>query len=197
MEYEIGQRALLLKRRGVRGAGAAVWYPSRATFPPTEETPYEITVTVAIAPDDDRLDVREITVRAAPDGPRVDGQSLRTVPLAAMRDQIIRAASVEATSGPDGRPLFAHPGFWPGSVPGDDATLRMASAQPGSRHELSDEHLAEVAAVYREAVAQGKRTTATVADHFCTSQTTARRWVSMARQRKLLGKAIGRKAGEQ
>ena len=51
------------------------------------------------------------------------------------------------------------------------------------RWRLTDEHLAEVAAVYREALNEGRPTGKAVARKFETSEENARRWVARARTR--------------
>jgi hypothetical protein len=65
----------------------------------------------------------------------------------------------------------------------------------GGRHRLSDEHLAEVAEVYRQHVTTGKPSKA-VAEHFHYTPTSARRVVRAARSRGFLGAARAGRGGE-
>ncbi|GHF25330.1 hypothetical protein ACWD4B_09905 [Streptomyces sp. NPDC002536] len=58
---------------------------------------------------------------------------------------------------------------------------------PGGRRNLTPEHLATVAEVYRTAHEQGQPPTKTVADHFDISHSTAAKWVGAARKQGLLG----------
>ena len=65
------------------------------------------------------------------------------------------------------------------------------------RAAVTDEHLAEVAKVYREAAAAGQPPTQAVAIHFERARSTAGRWVVQARQAGHLRPARGdRQAGE-
>lgn len=67
----------------------------------------------------------------------------------------------------------------------------------GRRNRVTDEHLADVAAAYRDADAQGLPPTRTVANQFGTSHSTAARWVGHARRNGLLGPTQAGKSGEQ
>jgi len=64
------------------------------------------------------------------------------------------------------------------------------------RYQVTDDHLAEVAKVYRAAVEGNLPPTKAVAKHFTVSHSTAARWVGMARQAGHLGPALGKRAGE-
>lgn len=56
--------------------------------------------------------------------------------------------------------------------------------------------LERVAAVYRRAVAAGEPPSAAIASEFGITRSTARKWVQRARERGLLGPALGRRVGE-
>lgn len=75
---------------------------------------------------------------------------------------------------------------------GGGATVRL-----GRRNRVTEDHLRDVVAVYREADADGRPPTRAVADHFETSHSTAARWVGHARRNGLLGPTQAGKAGEQ
>lgn len=82
-----------------------------------------------------------------------------------------------------------------------EASIAVAAAavhatKPRRRRIVSQRHLAEVAAAYREAMAQGIAPTQHVAERFNASHSTASRWVGMAREAGELGPATGPKPGE-
>ncbi|MFJ7525195.1 hypothetical protein ACIQ1S_09730 [Streptomyces griseus] len=51
----------------------------------------------------------------------------------------------------------------------------------GKRYRLTSEHLAQVAAIYREALKEGSGPTRAVANHFDIPHSTAAKWVGRAR----------------
>ena len=67
---------------------------------------------------------------------------------------------------------------------------------PSKRERISQDLLRDVARVYREAHAEGRRPTQAVATHFDKPRSTAGRWVGLARQAGFLGPADGPRAGE-
>jgi len=62
------------------------------------------------------------------------------------------------------------------------------------RWRITDEHLEEVAAVYRDALAHGFSTAKAIAERWSTTEENARRWVVRARQRGFLPPTEPRKA---
>lgn len=68
--------------------------------------------------------------------------------------------------------------------------------QPGRRRRIKAEFLEEVAQVYRNAVIANDPPTATVAESFGVSHSTAARWVMTARKAGALGPASGTRGGE-
>jgi hypothetical protein len=76
--------------------------------------------------------------------------------------------------------------------------IRAAHGKPvrRTRTRVTDSMLQEVAEVYRLAWESGKPPTLAVRKHFHKSQSTAARWVGMARERGYLGKADGTRGGE-
>jgi hypothetical protein len=64
------------------------------------------------------------------------------------------------------------------------------------RFRLTREHLADVADVYRGALARGLGPTRTVADVFGVPHSTAAKWVTKARRASLLGETSPGKAGD-
>ena len=76
-------------------------------------------------------------------------------------------------------------------------TARGITTRPNvRRNRVTREHLALVAAVYRDAQEAGAPPTLAVAERFQASHSTATRWVNLARKEKLLGPAQKGKAGE-
>ena len=78
-------------------------------------------------------------------------------------------------------------------------TLKEAFSIPISRrrNRLTAEHLANVAAVYRQAWKDGSPPTKAVAVDFSVSHSTAARWVGAARKAGHLGSADSSRGGEQ
>ena len=73
-----------------------------------------------------------------------------------------------------------------------------AQLAPQRRRPLSDEFLADVADVYREALAAGSSTGRAIQERWPSTEANARRWISRARKAGFLGDAPGvRRAGEQ
>jgi hypothetical protein len=61
---------------------------------------------------------------------------------------------------------------------------------------VTDEHLGQVAELYRAAVQRGDNPTQTIADTMHAARSTAARWVGLARKRGLLGASLPGRAGE-
>lgn len=76
--------------------------------------------------------------------------------------------------------------------------IRLADGMPvrRTRTRVTQSVLQEVAEVYRRAWESGKPPTLAVREHFHKSQSTAARWVGMARAQGYLGKANGTRGGE-
>lgn len=80
---------------------------------------------------------------------------------------------------------------------GFGAAVRGTPARPNvRRNRVTDEHLAEVAAVYRNAEAAGKPPAKAVEEAFFTTYSTATRWIGLARKAGILGPAQKGKSGE-
>jgi len=76
-------------------------------------------------------------------------------------------------------------------------SYERAVPRPKRGAAITDAWLEGVAAVYRDATADGRPPTAAVKEHFQTSRPTAARWVQEARRRGILGKTTPRKRGEE
>lgn len=78
-----------------------------------------------------------------------------------------------------------------------NATVGATPTRPKvRRNRVTDEHLSEVAAVYRSAEASGKPPAKAVEDAFFTTYSTATRWIGLARKAGFLGPAQKGKSGE-
>lgn len=125
------------------------------------------------------------TDRSVPRG--VTGEKLRRLPV----ERIIRSVLAAAAEDELGRSLDWVPGHQ------DAFSEALAIGNPASRWALTEDHLAEVARVYREAVASRERTPVNaVATHFGRPRPTAARWVQKARQAGLLGETTQGRVSE-
>lgn len=180
-------RALLIPSKGI-----GVPYPIEVAT--TDATPTDYDVDFTIDAIGERLGVTRAEIRARPGGPPVTSTALHKIPLHAWMEHAIAAASiplkVDETGAPALRSSSDDPP--PARKPPTRAWRTPRKSGPGS---ITDEHLAEVAEVYRNA---GRAPVEAVRKRFAVSRSTAGEWVMKARKRGLLGPAPGRgKAGEQ
>lgn len=126
----------------------------------------------------------DLSMRLADGGP-VTWEVLRKVPLRRLVNEAVEAAS---SHGASGRSRF------------DVVVHETRSVSPESRTspryiQMTEEHLAGVATVYRQALAEGDRPTRAVQRHYgLHARSTASRWIAEARARGLLGPAQPRRA---
>ena len=144
----------------------------------------------------DRGEPRCIVVSAR-DEEGVNGESLRRVPVARLVKEAFATAARKC--GPieeGGEPIMQ----LVGTTSGDTARFYERFAkdvrQPRSGSPLTDEHLGQVAELYRAAVDRGDPPTQTVAETMHVTRPTAGRWVAKARERGLLGPAKRGRGGE-
>jgi transposase-like protein len=151
---------------------------------------------LADGPRAERVEVEQLTNdRGRPVGPYVNGTALRRLAVADLLGRAVEAAATVAVQ---------HERTADGSAFG-----RLRTADVDERRSFAgryrrdgqklptDERLARVAEVYREAVLLGERPTQAVADAFGIARSTAGRWVQEARDRRYLRPAPGpRIAGE-
>lgn len=136
------------------------------------------------------LDVRdgetvctEITVSAKPDGRPVRASDFRVIHIDEWIDAIIaEVAPVVEVENEHGRALVVGP------APGDDQARELARAavraqRKGTRKNITDAHLAQVADVYTGAERAPLKS---VERHFGVSRATAARWVSLAKARDFI-----------
>lgn len=201
----LGNRILLVRGQG--GAdGIAVRYPLEVSWTDVEDIPFDVTIRLDAGPTQDRLEVRGLDVRARDGGPAVTSAALRALPFGLIRDAAISAASVPIERNAEGDAFISGlPGILRRTA-ADPSAVRMAAtrrtAGPGAR--LPDEHLARVATIYRQAIANRKPTRAAILKEMGPAgPSTAARWVQEARLRTdpntgkpFLGAATGTRAGE-
>jgi hypothetical protein len=86
---------------------------------------------------------------------------------------------------------------WQQDIEKLSAALHQAiSLRKTSRNRITDEHLAQVAEVYRRAIDEGVPPKQAVRAEFHVSESTAGRWVAQAREQGLLGPTLPGKKGE-
>lgn len=203
---------MLLVKPANRTEGGVVRFPIHAEWSDEPDLPFDLIVDIDVDPND-VLVVRQVAYRARPGGQAVTPIAVRRVKLADYVDRTIEACTRkvttdERTGGPKmGWLEFAAAfGSWdkaPNAIPpfGDTAdsnAIRLASrGRKMSRPPLDDELFAEVAEIYRAAIADGQPTRKAVQEHFVVGSSAAGRYVVEARKRGFLGPAIGKKAGER
>ena len=129
-----------------------------------------------------------IRVQRNPARPSLTGAELRRLPL---RDWVAMATAQAAQT-----PAAEHEGAWSTADEEETKTLRGEIEQRVARRTMTDEFLRDVARVYRSNLENHPRDA--VADQFTVALSTAARYVKLARDRGLLGKALGPgQAGEQ
>jgi hypothetical protein len=141
-------------------------------------------VEIDVVPENGRLVAQEVRVRRQSDGPPVTGETIRSVPVAALTKlaarevmRIINIAENEEIA----------------TVP---AGVRDDQVQYVRDHGLTDKTIEIVAHTYRLALLMGNTPTKMVEEWLEVPRSTAGRWIATARERGLLGKAEGRgKAG--
>lgn len=210
-EVSVGDRVLLVRGGDSEsdGLGIAVFFPLTVSWTDVEDLPFDVTIGLDAGPTDNHLEVRSLEVRARDGGAAITSTALRALPFGRIRDAAIRAGSVPIDRNTEGVPMITGlPGLPRRSL--DRSALRAATARkeatpgagPGAR--LSDEHLARVARIYRQAVADRKPTRAAIQQEMGPAALgTVARWVHEARRREdpatgepFLGPARGRRAGE-
>ncbi len=149
------------------------------------------------------LELPEYTAEV--DLPRVDGTVLRRLPLAQLaQESRARVAEIMSSVAESSRRSAARLDALPPEVraqmPADlfdptaqrlaaDTLERFAHAyedRPRGGRDLGDAHYAEVAAVYRQAVVDGRPPTKAVEDHFQVAKSSAAKKVARARERGFL-----------
>ncbi len=144
----------------------------------------------------DRGEPRCIGVSVRDEG-GVSSEALRRVPVARLvKDAFTVAASKYEPTEKGGKPIHRIVGTTAEDRARFYERFAKDARQPRSGSPLTDEHLGQVAKLYRAAVERGDPPTQTVAETMHVTRPTAGRWVSEARKRKLLGPAKRGRGGE-
>lgn len=130
---------------------------------------------------------RSFTVRAHDNGPEVTGETLRRLPVRTLvRDATARVAAQWRLSEAQGEDMRLVPASPSEGLETYRALLEDAR-RPRRGSPITDDHLRQVADLYRTALARGDAPTQTVADSMHVVPSTAGRWVKRARERGFLG----------
>jgi hypothetical protein len=136
---------------------------------------------------------KRFEVRALGDG-EVTGAMLRQIPVAEWVGKSLAAIAFEVHP-PDAKDERVR--LTPGVPPAEVTGFRENMRRPRRGSPLTDEHLQQVADLYRDALARRlPNPTETIADDMHAARSTAARWVALARQRGLLGESLRGRAGE-
>jgi hypothetical protein len=177
------------------GAAPRFLIPERFTAKLIDATQPGDTVTLEIEVDE-RAVARCVGLTVHDENGPITGQTLRRIRVATlMRHALVNAASGEVTEIPGGGVSAG----WPAS-PGDaDEYERFleGARQPRRGATLTDDHLEQVAAMYRRAIELGDPPTRTIADRMYVARATAARWVGKAREKGFLGPAMRGRGGER
>lgn len=150
------------------------------------EYPEDHTVEMDVAAENGSIVCNAIRVIRHPDRPSLSGPEMRRIPFESWLD----FACVEAG-------LRQHHGAW--TPTGDDRSSREGALadvrRARQRRDMTDDHLREVARIYRANVRNAPREA--VARAFTVQPSTAARYIKLARERRFLGKATKGKAGER
>jgi hypothetical protein len=160
------------------GNGFAAHVPATLESTPKDDLDYDLRMTVDFVAG--KLVCTSLQANSREGGVPVTGEGLRAIPVARLVQQVISKVLLEVEPAKGGGAQF-HSFRWP---PED-----FAADGP------TDEALGHVARVYRWAHAVGEPPVRTL-EQLGLPRGTANRWVTLARQRGLLGKAKPRAAGE-
>jgi hypothetical protein len=138
-----------------------------------------------------------VIVRATEVGGDVTGDTLRRIPIARLvKLAVASAARYYAPIEPGSEPVFHV--FRPGPRDAEFyAQYTEDARRPRRGSPLTDDHLQQVAGLYRAALERGDPPTQTIADELHAARSTAARWVSLARERGILGASLPGQAGER
>lgn len=185
------------ERSGPIAAGGTFAVPSRFTAWVDDETqPYLIGLDIRVTMAGAEVLMTQLQWRDWNSPGGVTTKGLRAVKLGTAVQHALKAARFQREEIEQG-PLAGHfrlsgdpPGVAHGG-PGIRADGRPFKGGPGRGRVMSNEHLEEVADVYRDALSGGKPVEA-VREHFSTNRSTASRWVGEARKRDILEESTRR-----
>ena len=200
-----GNRILIVKGEG-KEAGVAVFYPLSVAWTDVDDLLFDVALDLDLDEAEQRLVVTRFEVRSRSGGPAVTSTALRSIPFGPLRDAAVAAGSSPVTAGDDGSAAIrSFPGFQRDQLEREALHMATARRESGPTAKLTDEHLQTVAALYRQAIVDGKPTRSTIEKQFTPrpSPSTVARWVQEARRRvdpktgaPFLRPATGTRAGE-
>lgn len=134
---------------------------------------------------------RQLEIRALGDS-EITGDTLRRIPVGRWLGVLMAAAAWKVT-GPTtmqtGMPRSERAAFY--------ERYAQGARQGRQGTPVGDDHLRQVAELYRAALDRKDPPTQTIADEMHAARSTAARWVAKARERGILGPALPGQAGEQ
>ncbi len=140
---------------------------------------------------------RRLELVASP-GEAITSESLRRVPVARLLRQATAGAARQFEPlEPGGEPVFQLVPSAPREVADFYRRYVTDTRRPRRGVPVSDDHLKQVAELYRAALDRGDPPTQTVADAMHAARSTAARWIAKARERGFLGAALPSQAGER
>lgn len=170
---------------GVTTFGDALATPKafRVALSPDSD-PVEHDVKLSVAYEDDRFVLRSVSVAQAADGPPVDADTVRSLPLSriiahAVEGRLFGVKSAKAAASGE-NPHTLTPLSWPTPERGAGPT---------------EDNIRLVSIVYRVAYACGVPPTKYVEEAMGLARATAGRWIRLARERGLLGETEPGKKG--
>jgi hypothetical protein len=130
-------------------------------------------------------------------GEHVTSDKLRLPLVRLTREAVAGAARLRTPLEEGGEPVFRLVSTPPEQAAEFYREYTQDARRPRSGSPVTDEHLRQVAELYRAALKQGDPPTQTIANALHVARSTAARWVAAARGRGLLGAATPGRAGER
>jgi hypothetical protein len=156
-----------------------------------DKLPYRIELEIKVV--DRHPTCTKLTLAQRGDGPPVSSRELRSARLTAYLAIAATQAAWRVVPLGTGSVAVEQPAI------GEEIVVQRVEIEPPrqGRHRLSDDHLREVARLYRDALAEGKRAPReAIKAQIPASTATIARWVQEARRKGFLGEATPRRAGE-
>lgn len=185
-----GGRVLIMEDKGI-----GVPFPIHVSSTPDADVPFDVDITLA-ADERGRIVCDRIEARRRPNGPPVTNERLRDVPIQRWTRKAVGAVAMRLIENDGGDLVLRSSSDEPDPGPRDAAPAwrRNRRSAPAS-NAITDDHLREVARIYRAA---GRAPTNAVAAELYLNRSTAAKHVQAARERGFLGPAPGRgQKGEQ
>jgi hypothetical protein len=153
-----------------------------------DDRPVELEMDIEMTGDEPHC--RRLEIRVLDDG-EITGDTLRRIPMKRLVDILVTLAAFKVT-GPatmqTGMPTAERAEFYDRYV--------SNARRPRRGSPITDDHLGQVAEIYRAALKRGDPPTQTIAKQMHAARSTAARWVALARERGHLGASLPGRAGE-